>query len=113
MKGYTDPAEIGDIDRFRRLERLVTYAGLDPAVSSSGAFTGTQAKRSKRGSPSLRRGLWLAATSARRPGPDLQEYFEWKIRSGKPYHIAMSAVCRKLLARISVVLKENWPYEVR
>jgi Transposase IS116/IS110/IS902 family. len=73
----------------------------------------TQAKLSKRGSPYLRRALWLAAASARRYNPDLQQYFEAKIRAGKPYGIAMSAVCRKLLARIYVVLKENRPYEVR
>lgn len=106
-------AEIGDIDRFSRLESLVAYAGIDPAVYSSGEFTGTQAKLSKRGSPYLRRALWLAATSARRFNPDLQEYYERKIKTGKPYGIAMSAICRKLLARIYVVLKENRPYEVR
>ena len=106
-------AEIGDIHRFNRLESLVAYAGIDPTVYSSGEFTGTQAKLSKRGSPYLRRALWLAATSARRFNPDLQEYFEGKIKAGKPYGIAMSAVCRKLLARIYVVLKENRPYEVR
>lgn len=106
-------AEIGDIHRFSRLESLVAYAGIDPAVYSSGEFTGTQAKLSKRGSPHLRRALWLAAASASRFNPDLQEYFEGKIRAGKPYKVVMSAVCRKLLARIYVVLKENRPYEVR
>jgi transposase len=106
-------AEIGDIHRFSRLESLVAYAGIDPAVYSSGEFTGTQAKLSKRGSPYLRRALWLAATSARRYNPDLQEYYERKIRAGKPYGIVMSAICRKLFSRIYVVLKENRPYEVR
>lgn len=106
-------AEIGDIHRFNRLESLVAYAGIDPAVYSSGEFTGTQAKLSKRGSPYLRRALWLAATSARRFNPDLREYFERKIRAGKPYGVVMSAISRKLLARIYVVLKENRPYEVR
>lgn len=106
-------AEIGDIGRFSRLESLVAYAGIDPAVYSSGEFTGTQAKLSKRGSPYLRRALWLAATSARRFNPDLHEYFERKTRSGKPYGVVMSAISRKLLARIYVVLKENRPYEVR
>ena len=106
-------AEIGDIGRFSRLESLVAYAGIDPAVYSSGQFRGTQAKLSKRGSPYLRRALWPAATSARHPGPELQEYYERKRRAGKPYGIVMSAVCRKLLARIYVILKENRPYEVR
>jgi transposase len=106
-------AEIGDIHRFSRLESLVAYAGIDPAVYSSGEFTGTQAKLSKRGSPHLRRALWLAAASASRYNPDLQEYFERKIKAGKPYKVVMSAISRKLLARIYVVLKENRPYEVR
>jgi transposase len=106
-------AEIGDIHRFNRLESLVAYAGIDPAVHSSGEFAGTQAHLSKRGSPYLRRALWLAATSARRFNPDLQEYFERKTRAGKPYGIVMTAISRKLLGRIYVVLKENRPYEVR
>jgi transposase len=106
-------AEIGDISRFNRLESLVAYAGIDPAVYSSGEFTGTQVHLSKRGSPYLRRALWLAATTAHRWNPDLQEYLERKIKAGKPYGVAMGAVCRKLLSRIYVVLKENRPYELR
>jgi transposase len=54
----------------------------------------------------LRRALWLAATSARRFNPNLQEHYERKSRAGKPYGIVMSAICRKLLARIYVVIRE-------
>ena len=59
-------AEIGDISRFARLESLVAYTGIDPAVFSSGEFTATEMHMSKRGSPYLRRALWLAAISASR-----------------------------------------------
>lgn len=42
-------AEIGDINRFNNVKKLVAYAGLDATVHQSGQFTGTRAKISKRG----------------------------------------------------------------
>jgi len=106
-------AEIGDIHRFTSLESLVAYAGIDPGVFESGEFTGRKQHISKRGSPYLRRALWLAAHSTRRWNTDLDAYFQRKITEGKPYKVAMIALCRKLLARVYVVLKENRPYQVR
>ncbi|MBM3158120.1 MAG: IS110 family transposase [Chloroflexi bacterium] len=106
-------AEIGDIHRFSSLENLVAYAGIDPTVFESGEFTGRRQHMSKRGSPYLRRALWLAAHSTRRWNTDLDSYFQRKLAEGKPYKVAMGALCRKLLARVYVVLKENRPYQVR
>jgi transposase len=106
-------AEIGDIHRFSSLESLVAYAGIDPSVFESREFTGRKQHMSKRGSAYLRRALWLAAHSTRQYNTDLNDYFQRKLAEGKPYKVAMGALCRKLLARVYVVLKENRPYEVR
>lgn len=106
-------AEIGDIHRFTTPESLVAYAGIDPTVFSSGEFEGTKRHMSKRGSPYLRKALWMASTGARRWNPDLDAFFVKKIFEGKPYGAAMGALCHKLLGRIYVILKENRPYEVR
>jgi transposase len=106
-------AEIGDIHRFARLESLVACAGIDPSVFSSGEFTGTETHMSKRGSPHLRRALWLAAVSASQSNPDLAAYLQRRLDQGKPGGTAMDAVARKLLSRIYVILKHNRPYEVR
>lgn len=106
-------AEIGDIHRFASLESLVAYSGIDPSVFESGEFTGRKQHMSKRGSPYLRRALWLAAHSARQWNTDLDSYFQRKLAEGKPYKVAMGALCRKLLARVYVVLKENRPYQTR
>src|SRR5581483_9781247 len=100
-------AEIGDIQRFPRLESLVAYAGIDPTVSSSGQFTATQSHISKRGSPYLRRALWLAAVSASRWNPDLAAYLERRLAEGKPWSVVMGAIARKLLSRIFVILKQG------
>lgn len=56
--------EIGDIHRFDAPNKLVAFAGLDVRVSQSGEFIGTRQKISKRGSPYLRRAIWLAASRA-------------------------------------------------
>jgi len=106
-------AEIGDIHRFLTLESLVAYAGIDPTIFSSGEFEGTRRHISKRGSPYLRKALWMAATGARRWNPDLDAFFTKKLQEGKPYGVAMGALCRKLLGRIYIVLQENRAYEVR
>lgn len=106
-------AEIGDIHCFPRLESLVAYAGIDPTVFSSGAFTATQAHLSKRGSPYLRRALWLAAFSAVRHNPDLDTYAHRRLAEGKAWPVVQGDIARKLLSRIYVVLKEGRPYEVR
>jgi transposase len=106
-------AEIGDVQRFARLESLVAYAGIDPTIFASGEFTATETHMSKRGSPYLRRALWLAAISASASNPDLAAYFQRRLDQGKPWGTAMGAIARKLLSRIYVVLKQNRPYEVR
>ena len=106
-------AEIGDVQRFARFESLVGYAGIDPTEFASGTFRATETHMSKRGSPHLRRALWLAAVSASQSNPDLLSYLERRLAEGKPWGTAMGAVARKLLSRVYVVLKENRPYEVR
>jgi len=103
--------EIGDINRFERIEQLAAFAGIDPTTVQSGEFSSTKNHMSKRGSPHLRRALWLAATPARRSDPGLQAFYEKKIAEGKHPSTATGAICRKLLNRIFVILKEQRPYE--
>jgi transposase len=105
--------EIGDIQRFPNIKSLIAFAGLDPTVYQSGHFQATKATLSKRGSPYLRRAVWLAATVARRYNPDLAAFYRRKREQGKHHCTVTGAVCHRLLARIYVILKEQRPYEVR
>lgn len=105
--------EIGDVNRFPELENLVAYAGIDPTVYRSGQFEAAEAHMSKRGSPYLRRALWLAANVARQHDPDLKAYYQKKKKEGKHHNTVIGALCRKLLARVYVILKEERPYVVR
>lgn len=56
--------EIGDIERFDNPSKLVAYAGLDASVSQSGEYEASSGKLSKRGSPYLRKALYMAAQRA-------------------------------------------------
>ena len=105
--------EIGDVHRFPSIKELVAFAGLDPSVHQSGQFQATNTRLSKRGSPYLRRAVWIASLSARRFDPDLAAFYQRKRQQGKHFNLAMGAVCHRLLARIYVILKENRPYQIR
>ena len=106
-------SEIGDITRFESEEKLIAYAGIDATVYQSGQFQAAEAHMSKRGSPYLRHALWPAAAMAIRYDPSLKTYFDKKRTEGKAYGVALGAVCRKLLVRIYVILKEQRPYVIR
>ena len=106
-------AEIGEIQRFPSAEKLVAYAGIDATVYQTGEFEADHAHMSKRGSPYLRHALWQAASMARLHDPELRAYYERKRAEGKHHGTAVGAICRKLIARIYIVLKEQRPYEVR
>ena len=103
-------SEIGDINRFERPNQLVAFAGLDVTVKQSGEFSGSKNKISKRGSPYLRRAIWLAAQRAAFCDPILSEYYQSLRARGKHHLTAVGGVARKLCNIIFVILKENRPY---
>lgn len=107
--------EIGDVDRFGSNPRraLVAFAGLDPTVFVSGTFQDRHQHMSKRGSPYLRRALFLGAYSAHLHNPDLGAFLDRKLAQEKPYRAAVVALAQRLLARCYAVLKEGHPYAVR
>lgn len=106
-------AEVGDISRFESVEKLVAYAGIDATVYQTGQFTAARAHMSKRGSAYLRVALWQAANAAIQCDSELRTFYQRKRAEGKAYGTALGAVCRKLLGRIYVILKEGRPYVMR
>lgn len=105
--------EIGDINRFSNPRKLVAFAGIDPTAFQSGHFVGQHNRFSKKGSPYLRRAVWMSAVVASRCDPVFKAFYEKKRSEGKAHGTAIGAVARKLLYTIHAVLKTNKPYEVR
>jgi len=106
-------AEIGDIQRFEGPEKLVAYAGIDASVKESGDSKSDRMHMSKRGSHYLRYALWQAAVASLLHNQEMAAFYHKKRTEGKPYGVAVGAVCRKLLGRVYIVLKEQRPYVIR
>lgn len=104
-------SEIGDISRFSSADKLLAYAGLDPSVKQSGEFKSNQNRMSKRGSPYLRRAIWLASTVAVQCDPMFRAYYEKKMSEGLHYINVIGHVSRKMTAVIFAVLRDGQPYQ--
>jgi len=105
--------EIGDANRFPTPKKLIAFAGLDPIVSQSGRFENKSGKISKRGSPLLRKGLFLAANVARQNDENLKRFYDKKISEGKHHYSALNAVAAKVLRIVYWVLKNNKEYQTQ
>lgn len=105
--------EIGDANRFPTAKKLIAFAGLDPVVSQSGRFENKSGKISKRGSPLLRKGLFLAANVARQNDENLKRFYDKKISEGKHHYSALNAVAAKVLRIVYWVLKNNKEYQTQ
>jgi len=105
-------SEIGEIERFDHPKKLVAFAGVDPSVHSSGKFTPTINRITKRGSSRLRHALYLAALcSLRKTGSKrLQAFYKAKREEGKAHKVALVACINKLLHWIYAVLKSHEPF---
>lgn len=104
-------SEIGDISRFKSADKLAAFAGIDPTVKQSGDFVGYKNHMSKRGSPYLRRALWMASTCAVQHDPMFRAYYEKKAAEGMKYMKIIGHVTKKMANVIFAVLRDNKPYQ--
>lgn len=100
----------GDITHFSSSAKLAAFAGVAPSVKQSGDFNGTRMRMSKRGSPYLRRAIWLASTVAAFKDPAIHALYEKKRTEGKDHMTTMGHICRKMVSIIFAVLRDNTPY---
>jgi transposase len=93
-------AEIGDVRRFSHKQALAAFAGVDPMPNQSGAYEAKSTSSSKRGSPDLRKTLFVLMTVLLQKAPPDDPVFQFldkKRAEGKPYHVYMTAGCNKFL----------------
>jgi len=93
-------AEIGDIRRFVRKQSLSAFAGVDPMPSQSGTYERQSNPSSKRGSPYLRKSLFIVMQVLLQNAPehdDVYQFLNKKRSEGKPYYVYMNAGCNKFL----------------
>jgi transposase len=99
---------IGEIERFRTPEKLVSYLGLNPSVHQSGQ-TCYYGRITKRGRSHAR---WLMIEAAqcivRTPGP-LKAFFQ-RLKRKKGHNVAIVATARKMVIILWHMLTKHEPY---
>lgn len=89
---------------------LVAYAGIDLTVKQSGQFLSNKNKMSKRGSPYLRRALFLSASTCALHDSPLNECYNKKRSEGKHHLVAVGATANKLTRIVFAVMRDNKDY---
>ncbi len=104
-------SEIRDISCFASADKLAAYAGLNPKVKQSGETKSSAVHMSKRGSPYLRRAIWMAGAIAVQYDPMFKAYYEKKAAEGLRYMNIIGHVSKKMTAVIFAVMRDNKVYE--
>jgi len=102
-------AEIGDIYRYRNKGSLVCYAGLEASPFQSGKFESANRSISKKGSPHLRKTLFLVMDSYIQHSPadePIYQFLDRKRAEGKHYYSYMTAGSAKFLRIYYARVKE-------
>ena len=108
-------ARIGDWRQIRNIRQLGAFLGLVPTENSTGDRT-DRGSITHSGDGRLRSKLIQASWSAIRKDGELREFFRSVCQTHARHlasRVAIVAVARKLSVRISVVLMQQRPYEVR
>ena len=95
-------AELLPLDRFKTIDQIVAFSGLDPSVKQTGGKVGHHGHISKRGSPTLREALFLAAFGSFQREPMKSLYVRYKVR-GLHHNTILCILGRKIL-RVAVSL---------
>lgn len=95
-------AELLPLERFERIDQIIAFAGLDPSVKQTGGRKGSHGAISKRGSPTLREALWLAAFGSFSKEPMKTVYKHYKGRN--LHHNTILCVMGRKILRIAVAL---------
>lgn len=93
-------AEIGDTRRFHNRKAITAFAGLDASPYQSGTVDIKSRSISKRGTPHLRRTLFLVIEAYLKKSPvdePVYQFLDKKRAEGKPYKVYMTAAANKFL----------------
>lgn len=93
-------AEVGDLRRFAHQKSLVAFAGTDPGRNDSGSKESNKGRTSKRGSPHLRKTLFVIMSILLQLKPEddpVYQFLDKKRSEGKPFYVYMTAGGTKFL----------------
>ena len=105
-------AEVGDVRRFQNRRAVTAYFGYDSESDQSGAHESKSNPMTKKGSPYLRRTLFMVmvAHMQNRPDNSVYQFLDKKRSEGKNYYSYMTAGAAKFLriyyAKVKKVMEQ-------
>ena len=92
---------IVDGHRVKGKKQLAQFAGVAPGNNQSGSYEQHSVKASKKGSPHLRRTLFMVISTylLQKPDDPIFHFLDRKRSEGKPYYVYMTAAANKFLQR--------------
>jgi len=104
-------AECGPLTRFRRSRSLTAYTGTIPIINQSGTSR-CSSRLSRRGSPILRRILYMAAMKAVQHSPPLAKVYKRLVcENGLNGQQALCAIMRKILILSRALVIKDQDYD--
>lgn len=104
--------EIGDAQRFRSAESLISFSGIDVTVHESGKYKAKHLMPSKKGSRYLRYALFQVARVIWIHDPVFNAYYQKKQAEGKHYYVILGHIQKKLCRLIYSLMKSGNSYEL-
>src|SRR3989337_11732 len=105
-------AELLPLEKFKTIDQIVAFSGLDPSVKQTGGKKGAHGAISKRGSPTLREALFLAAFGSFSKQPMKTLYDRYKAR-GLHHNTILCTIGRKILRIAVSLLKKRRMFDPR
>jgi len=103
-------AEIGDFSRFANVDKVLSFAGMDPGISQSGQSS-HDGHMVKHGSKYLREALMNVVPPLILHNPTFSSYYHKKCSEGKTHRVAASHTAKKLLRVIFALHTQNATYD--
>jgi len=88
-----------------KAKQVASLAGLAPMTRQSGQWSGKAFIQG--GRKHLRDALYMPAVVAARHNPDMKRFYERLIDAGKPAKVAFTAIMRKLILLVNVLIKQD------
>lgn len=104
--------EIGDINRFKNVDNLVSFAGIDIEVYESGKYQATNYHVSKKGSKYLRYALFQVSRVIWIHDPTFNQYYFKKKAENKHHYVILGHIQKKLVRVIYSMLKSKENYNI-
>ena len=104
-------AELPPFSRLPQARQAVAFAGLDPAKKTSGDSVATAPRMSRKGSPRLRKALYMPAMVALRHNEVVRALGQRLALKGKTGKCIVAAAMRKLLRLIYGTIKTGCPFD--